>query len=313
VKVSLLAAAEEYEEKNPGESAKRHITPLLFELGVTAMPTIHDEGEEEEDGEATDESRRSSKVHERPISSVSPADAASASAGGDLAGEVGEAEAMCAGVTPQGGDPIGEAPASYLVNLQPSPNSNFCKVIYERRAECAKIFGADPSYLYPLHVSVTGFFEAYQSQVTALAEAMKQELHKEMEDSQKVAVGKVICTKTGYVLFDLQAKAVTAIAQRLGERSSRELGVHIRPKAVNHISLACNRPDEETREKIKAIYEPQEDEPGGAEILEAYATASFDLVLSRLIIRSSFERMAEDGPHKFTEVIRLPVQGPLCK
>merc|ERR1712176_593488 len=122
-------------------------------------------------------------------------------------------------------------------------------------------------------------------------------------------VGNVICTKTGYVLFDMQASAITSFSQRLGEKSARELGLNIRPKAVNHISLACNRPEEDIRDKIKAIYEPQDGELEGP-VRDIYQSATFDLVLSSLLHRSSFERMAEDGPHRFREVARIPVVRP---
>ena len=51
VKVSLLAAAKEYEEQNPDQTCSRQPQPLTYELGVQAMPTIHDAGDEEEAAE----------------------------------------------------------------------------------------------------------------------------------------------------------------------------------------------------------------------------------------------------------------------
>merc|ERR1711972_306848 len=157
---------------------------------------------------------------------------------------------------------------------------------------------------YPLHVSVTGFFEASESQIVQLRQVIPEMVKRELRDAGEIAVGDVIATKTGYILFDMKAAAISNFAQRLGEMTARQLGLHIRPKNVNHISLACNRPDEATREKIRTLFEPPEGEDD-REVRQAYETATFDLVLSRLVARSSFERFAEDGPHQFMEVTRI--------
>jgi len=248
------------------------------------MPTIHDEGEEEEEADGPKEGQKCN---------VSPADAASAAAGGDAAGEIAAAEAPPAGVQPSGTDMKNETPNSYLVNLQPTQGTDFHRVIYQLRKETADRFGTDPTHLYPLHVSVTGFFEAYDSQVEPLIKAMRELLKQSCEGQRAVTLGQVICTKTGYVLFDMQAESITAFSQCLGERSSRELGVHIRPKAVNHISLACNRPDEAVRDQIKAMYDCRPGDSGGPERSDIYRRAAFDLVLSRLrrTVRTSSKRL----------------------
>lgn len=81
----------------------------------------------------------------------------------------------------------------------------------------------------------------------------------------------------------------------------------IRPKAVNHISLASNRDDPEVRERIRRIFEPGPHDDGGAEAMDACKNASFDLVLSRIVHRSTFEKFAEEGGHRFLEVARIPV------
>mmetsp|Transcript_113098 Transcript_113098/g.359388 ORF Transcript_113098/g.359388 Transcript_113098/m.359388 type:complete len:193 (+) Transcript_113098:275-853(+) len=182
-------------------------------------------------------------------------------------------------------------------------------MLYEQRQKCADEFGADPTFLYPLHVSVTGFFEASEFQIRRLRDVIPEMLQRELKDAGGPTIGKVICTKTGYVLFDMQASAITNFSQRLGEVSSRQCGLHIRPKAVNHISLACNRPEEAIREKIRRIFEAPEDAMDDASrlIRETRDGAEFDLVISRLLARSSFERLSEDGPHKFTEVVRIPL------
>merc|ERR1712050_415880 len=148
---------------------------------------------------------------------------------------------------------------------------------------------------------------ASDEQIKQLTNLIHEMLQRELRDSGGVTVGQVICTKTGYILIDTKAVGITNFAQRLGEVSARQLGLHIRPKAVNHISLACNRPEEAIREKIKAIYVPPESEVEEYQrVTEIVASGKFDLVLSRLLARSSFERFAEEGPHKFLEVTRIP-------
>mmetsp|Transcript_120231 Transcript_120231/g.268726 ORF Transcript_120231/g.268726 Transcript_120231/m.268726 type:complete len:452 (-) Transcript_120231:62-1417(-) len=304
VKVSLLAAANEYEEQNPGETACRQTSPLSWELGLTAMPTIHDEGEE---NEPESDTALPATVAEGDLDAKPRATQMNGRSFKDFI-----SSAATTGKDIQAASEESEAPASYLVNLQPSPGSRFHRLIYQLRQRCADLHGLDPTHLYPLHVSVTGFFEAPSSEIARLVVLMEELLAKELSTAGRVTVGKVITTKTGYVLFDMQAVAIHGFSQRLGELSMRALnGVSIRPKAVNHISLACDRPDEEVRERIRRIYDPdaiaEVDPESAAQVREAYSSPSFDLVLSKLLKRSSFERMEEDGPHSFEEVARIPV------
>jgi len=316
VKVSLLAAASEYEQQNPGESACRQVAPLSYELGATAMPTIHDEGEEEEEAE-----KEAKKEAEKEAEEAEEAEKEAEEEGeqkkceGGIAKSKDEQDAQNAADDSRDSqialnhEVADEVPASYLVNIQPAEGSVFYTMLYEQRQKCADEFGADPTFLYPLHVSVTGFFEASEFQIRRLRDVIPEMLQRELKDAGGPTIGKVICTKTGYVLFDMQASAITNFSQRLGEVSSRQCGLHIRPKAVNHISLACNRPEEAIREKIRRIFEAPEDAMDDASrlIRETRDGAEFDLVISRLLARSSFERLSEDGPHKFTEVVRIPL------
>jgi hypothetical protein len=258
------------------------------------MPTIQDENEEEdEDGGQTGTEGRPASQPTSPSQEDEhpPTQGATATS---LAREAAT-------------DHDQVASHSYIVNLQPSPGSAFFDFLSERRAQCARDYGSDPTYLFPPHVPVTGFFEAQHSQADSLVRIMKELLFdlQSHQGADNVQVGKVICTSTGYVLFDVQATAIKKFfLKRLEERSMRELGLCIRSKQVNHISLAANRPDEASRENIRAVYDPPFQEKP---VSEACASACFDVVLSQLLSRSSFERLEEDGPHKLTEVARLPV------
>jgi hypothetical protein len=283
VKVSLLAAANEYEDANAGASTQRQMTPLNYELGLTTMPTL-DEGEEDkEEGEQQIPKGRGSGTSPRRPST--------------------EADPIALALTEGPG-----VKAHFLINLQPAAGSDFCKLLYERRRLSAQLFGVDATHLYPLHISATGFLEIEVSLIPRLVQIMKDILVEEFTETSRVTVGRVICTPTGYVLFDIVAPAISGFSRKLADRSQKELEVTIRPKAVNHISLACSRNSEAVRDDIKRIYEPEAGN-SGAEMLQAVSSgAPFDLVLSRLLRRSSFEAWAREGPHKFAEVARLPVR-----
>lgn len=320
VKVSLLAAAQEYEASTQdGNLPCRQLTPTAWELGCAAMPTIQDgdEEEEEHDDQPEQVSRKSSD-RDSLLGSSGARQQSPSSPGGHRKHEEEVAKKQAPKMTlpkPQPDSDLARMAqdddmnksAVYLVNLQPSLGSTFHKIMYKLRQRSREAVGPDPTHLYPLHVSVTGFFEVTGNNIRPLVTGMQQLLQAQLSENSTITVGKVICTETGYVLFDMKAPAVTLFAQNLNSWSIQQLGLAIRPKAVNHISLASNRPDEAIRERIRRIFEPGPDEDGGAEATEAAKNASFDLVLSRLVQRATFEKFEEEGGHRFLEVARIPV------
>jgi serine/threonine protein kinase len=197
-----------------------------------------------------------------------------------------------------------EALGEYIVNLQPASESRYCTYLYGMRSEIAKLFGKDPSYLYPLHTSVTGFFAATKSNIEKLVSLMHEIVSEEMIEMRGrdlVIAKEILSVNAGYVLQDVEAPAITAFANSLSLRS-KDLGLNIRPKAVNHVSLAMGRPDPEQRRQIQDMYasEPENWQNG----------ASFEIVLSRRIFRGSFDRLEVDGPHQFKEVTRIAITTP---
>jgi len=150
-------------------------------------------------------------------------------------------------------------------------------------------------------VSVSGFFQATESEMRAIIKKVDDLVQRGFEDENPIRIGDVICTDTGYVLLDVRAPAISRLAKTLGEMCSRELGVHIRPKAVNHISLACNRSELHTRDAIKQLYSRCN------ELEKAKTGVKFDLVLSKLLRSSTFERFEQDGGHQFAQMARIPV------
>eukprot|EP00931_Biecheleriopsis_adriatica_P041481 TRINITY_DN23702_c0_g2_i1.p1 TRINITY_DN23702_c0_g2~~TRINITY_DN23702_c0_g2_i1.p1 ORF type:complete len:1742 (+),score=437.49 TRINITY_DN23702_c0_g2_i1:785-5227(+) len=314
VKVSLLAAAQEYEAQNEGAQPCRQLTGNSYELGAAAMPSIHegdfDEGDEEEDDEGSSPAAATaSPERKRTESPPSPAQAPV------LPGMLHDRKDDYA-YTPQ---PDGDrslmsatgdqssVSSSYLVNLQPSVGSRFNQIIYKLRRRAREQFGADSTHLYPLHISVTGFFEAPESIIRRLVTGMQDLLRQsdQVADSA-LEVRKVVCTSSGYVLYDVHAPSISHFSRSLNTWS-KDLGLNIRSKAVNHISLACDRNEAVLREKVGAIFEGSLEEDGGAEFRDARRTATFDLVLSRLLHKATFHNFAQEGPHRFLEVARIPV------
>ena len=96
VKVSLLAAANEFEEQNPGSGCQRQTTPLNYELGLTTMPTIQDQDDEEEgEEEARGVGSRESSRDKRGALSVDVA--AEAAAGSSIVRVPGSPEGLKGG------------------------------------------------------------------------------------------------------------------------------------------------------------------------------------------------------------------------
>lgn len=260
IKVSLLAAASEHHELYGGRVVRESM-PLMYELGMAAMPTIKDD-----DDEVARAPGRSGRAQDGPYPPLSPG-----------------------------------REYEYIINLQPARESPFLKMLYHKRAACAETFGMDPTYLYPFHVSVTGFFKSTPDKVGRLVEMMTHLLGDSLAhvDVDPVAVTHFLGTADGYVLIDVRSAVIRDLAKKLSEQAAAELGLKIRPKEVNHISVASERLDHEERGEIQELYD--------SDVASCREGATFDLVLSRLVRRSSFAKLAQDGSHKFAEFARLPV------
>lgn len=190
----------------------------------------------------------------------------------------------------------------YIINLQPTRDSALQNFLYQKRAACAERLGMDPTYLYPFHVSVTGFFKGTEVAVAQVVELMRSTLEEELalqsEDAgPPVKVNHVLSTTDGYILLDVHAPVINTCAKKLSQKGT-ELGLRLRPKEVNHISLASGRDEPELQKEIQELYRD-------VDLVKDNAT--FDLVLSRVIRRSSFERLAQDGSHKFEKLVRIKV------
>jgi len=204
--------------------------------------------------------------------------------------------------------------SEYLCTLQPPSTSAFAQGLLSRRVACQQAgFELDSTGLYPPHVSVTGFFEATQHQAAEICALAQTELAAALAplaalppDSGEgsggggadaggecVRVQQVVTTESGHVLLDVAAPLISSFAQGLAKQAAR-VGVHVRPKAVRHLSLASGRSPEQ-RAGIARLYE---------DLL--VGGCCWDLVVSRLSFRSDVEKLRRDGDtHVFEELLRL--------
>jgi len=189
--------------------------------------------------------------------------------------------------------------SEYLCTLQPPPGSAFERELLELRAVCQRELFVDETGLYPPHVSVTGFFTASVEQAASIC-AIAVELAATRTTAGAAAgltaeVRGVVATEDGHVLLDIAAPTVARLAEALAERAAA-LGVHIRPKAVRHLSLASGRPAA-ARRRVAELFAGVRAGP-----------CKLDLVVSKLLHRSDLEQLQVEGQaHSFGEVLRLPL------
>jgi len=210
--------------------------------------------------------------------------------------------------------------AEFVCTLQPRAGSTLAARLARCREACQDLgLGLDETSLYPPHITVTGFFRASGEQAARICDlavalatsagfAAKPELDGSREEAEgakhidltegrgDVQLLRVLSTDTGYVIADVFAPRVSRLAEELAQRSSRDLGVLLRPKAVKHISLASGRgPEEQAR--IVHIY--------GAQPLGG---GPWDLVVSKLVARSDLACLRRGGQmHQFEDILRLPL------
>lgn len=201
--------------------------------------------------------------------------------------------------------------SEYLCTLQPPNSSALAQGLLSRRVACQQAgFELDATGLYPPHVSVTGFFKATQSQAAEICTIAATELAAVLAPaalppdqwgsdggadvgSECVKVQQVVTTEGGHVLLDVVAPLISDFAQVLATQAAR-VGVHLRPKAVRHLSLASGRNPEE-RAGIARCYE---------DLL--VGGCCWDLVVSRLLFRSDVDKLRVGGDmHVFEELLRL--------
>jgi len=188
--------------------------------------------------------------------------------------------------------------SEYLCTLQPREGSQLGKALALCRTRCKTRLDVDETMLYPPHISVTGFFSATEKQANDILSVIRRQLVARRNDLN-VEVQCVLSTDSGYVLLDVTAPGIAALASSLADQA-RPLSVHVRPKAVRHLSLASRR----TKEEQAAIVDIHAGVPLGL--------CAFDLVVSQLLQRSDIESLRVAGQaHDFRELARLPLPGSI--
>lgn len=191
------------------------------------------------------------------------------------------------------GDEGHDPAAEYLCTLQPRGCTRLADELGACRRRCTSELGQDQTGLYPLHVSVTGFFRATRLQLVQ-ARSLLSELFSAGARNLHIEGHKIVVTSDGYVLIDVHAPGVAELARVFASRAA-DIGMHVRPKDVRHLSLASGRsPEEQLR--VKEFFSGV---PLGA--------FGMDLVLARLVRRASVpEASAAAAAHDFVEEATLP-------
>jgi len=189
--------------------------------------------------------------------------------------------------------------SEFLCTLQPVENSDLSRCLSVGRMACLQSgLGYDSTGLYPPHVTIIGFFKASGWQVECLSGLIHQRLASLWNCD--IEVKEVVVTNKGHVLLDITAPAFADLAMNLAVDAAK-LGLALRPKAANHLSLAEGRSAEEcsciAQQYIASLQS---------------STCRWEFVLSRLSYRSDLDQLRSGGSsHHFEDVLRLPV--PMSK
>mmetsp|Transcript_72692 Transcript_72692/g.132957 ORF Transcript_72692/g.132957 Transcript_72692/m.132957 type:complete len:265 (-) Transcript_72692:173-967(-) len=198
--------------------------------------------------------------------------------------------------------------SEYLCTLQLPDGSLLAQDLNERRTRCKAKMGADETVLYPLHVTVTGFFAATSEQASQIAAAAANLVRSATPGALHVDMRQVLATDDGHVLLDVVAPGIAKLALALAAEA-KHLGILLRPKHVRHLSLAKRRSAAE-REQIVKLYNDV-----------SLGHCPLDLVISRLLRRSDVEKLRLHGEaHAFSDLLRMRVpvaadlrlRNPMC-
>lgn len=193
-----------------------------------------------------------------------------------------------------------EVRSEYLCTLQLPEDSELREVFERCRSACRSELGDDGTGLYEPHVSVTGFFQATQSQADGFvddAAALAKSLSGGDGKAAIIEIRDSVSTDDGHVILDIFAPGVASLARALAVRAGAT-GMKVRAKAVRHLSLASGRNVAE-QQRIDQIYRGI---PRGA--------LQMDLVVAKLLQRSDLDDLRSKGKaHIFAEVLRVPLTG----
>lgn len=188
--------------------------------------------------------------------------------------------------------------SEYVCSLQVARRSAKGKLLREIRAACAKEHGVDETNLYPLHVTVTGFFTATEEQAQSVAcefQKLAAELAAESGKSLTASIEGALAPDNGHVILDIAAPEFAIIAKELAARAER-FGVALRPKEVRHMSLASKR-NAEPQAAILSKYREQ--------LSSLCGKLPVEFVVARREHKADVTELMETGTgHRFVDVLR---------
>jgi len=195
--------------------------------------------------------------------------------------------------------PEKETKAEYLIMLQPSKATPLAQILDSQRTACLQVHGADETNLYPVHISVTGYFWATDAQAEGISKALQCLLEQKTPESLRMDVQHTKATDDdGYVILLVSAPGLKEMADKL-PLLPEAAGLRLRPKRLSHMSLAKGRSPEQQEQIMQSFQEVQS------------GPSPMDLVLCRLLKRSDVEEFTNNGtPHQFHEVFRTRLSEP---
>lgn len=213
------------------------------------------------------------------------------------------------------------------------PDGDLKSFLEDTRHQASQRFGADSSYLYLPHVSMSGYFrcseqearqlgcrlqEMFNDCVPAYCPSNRPPLRNQSPDLSRVStassqsqpssetnaksvvwIHRIITTDDGYVLMDLESGFLREAMERLAELARKE-GIEVRSKPLNHVTLARDRFDANEKQEIREFWEKEY-------FKHDFSNARWCVVVYELIERTPIAELATRGPHRLNEIISIPV------
>jgi len=215
----------------------------------------------------------------------------------------------------------------YIFHLHPEKGSAMETFLLSSRDICEERWNADDSWLYPPHVSMSGWVHTDEQTIQTIARRLQKMLQAKLNtnhytadsEEQNVAspssdrvnfsprgsnpqiahLGRILTTETGYVLHDLSSRFLYQLMLAIDEETHE---VKIKGKPINHITLANNRMDASIRDDIMEMYTQQ-----FRRFVTEPSKTRWEIVVYQMVKRTPKGQVEKLGPHGLKLVARVPV------
>lgn len=189
---------------------------------------------------------------------------------------------------------------TFILHLEPGRDTLLHDHLQSLRDQAAVSFGADDSYCYRVHCTVTGFFncddlDVFMNKLIHLATYLRHHQPPVQQQQQQQQQPRVISTDDGYVLLPIKC---LSLSPGFLHTLLRDTIDSLRIKQMDHVTLAASRHDPQLRHNISHFYNQQL-----ALLDEEVFCCPWDLVFYKLERRS--EGFYSQGMHAFNEIRRF--------